>query len=297
MLRRILATVLLIAGVALLGGAPAYAGDPAPGFNPTSGGGTELDYTNTVTTPGAPGAPGSSGSSSGTSSQPTCDLAAHPDATWCSGTLPCLTKVTLPPLALPPNKPADPDTEAMSDWCYTDCCFSPIRTYWATPSTPPTPPLAAQAKVARGKLDLALPTLSTSPVNRTLVTVPTWFWVEGAAPTQTGSSAFGLVAIATIKSLNVTTGDGTTLTCPWTTSAKQAEQDCQHVYTRTSYDGTETWEGRPAYAVSASATWEIHFEMNGVRIDIPGEPGTIDGPASTAVLRVDEMQTLVTDAR
>jgi len=249
------------------------------------------------TQPGQPGTPDNAGNAP---AQPTCRLDMYPQATFCMGESACYTEDWFVPLKLPDGPKPQPDSMPM-----VRRCFPPypqqgppgMEIYWSDSGNPPTPPLAVQAQEAKGKLDLALPALSTSPVNRTVVTVPTWFWVTGAEATQTGSSAFGLVAIATIKSLNVTTGDGTTLTCPWTTSAEQAATDCQHAYTQASYDGTATWEGRPAYAVSAYASWDIHFEMNGVRIAIPGEPGTINGPASTAVLRVDEVQTVVTDAR
>ena len=222
-------------------------------------------------------------------------------ATFCIGTRACYTTPTMPPLLLATGPKPQPDSVSMTDWCGMPRgvygTTGPFRTYWSDSGKPAVPPLAAQATEATGNLDLALPTLKTSPVDRTLVTVPTWIWVSGAQATQTGSSAFGLVAVATIESLQVTTGDGGTLTCPWTTSQQQAATDCQHVYTQASYDGTASWEGRPAYAVSASATWAVHFEMNGVAINIPGAPTTLTGPDTTAVLRVDEVQTIVTDAR
>lgn len=306
MLRRhCAAALLLIASTVLLGAAPAYAGDTDSPFNPGTGHNGEIDYSNTHTTPGSPGSGGSNANagsgSSGTPAPPSCDLGEVSGATWCMGTRACFTKPTLPPLLLATGPKPQPDSQSMTDWCGMPAgisgTISPVRTYWSDSGDPPAPPLAAQAEEAAGKLNLALLAVRTSPVDRTLVTVPTWYWVTGAEPTRTGSSAFGLVAIATIKTLTISTGDGDTISCPWTISPEDAAADCQHVYTHASYDGTESWQGRPAYAVSATATWDIHFELNGVRIQIPGAPTTLTGDPTSAVLRVDEVQTLVTDAR
>jgi len=300
-LTRVLAAALFLGGLIAITTptTPAMACDhPVAHSDPLTG---KLTYSCDETTPGGGGGSGTSGSSGSTPAQPTCDLSSVPGATWCRGTQACYTKPTLPPLLLATGPKPQPDSQSMTDWCGMPAgiqgTISPVRTYWSDSGTPPPPSLADQAATAVGSLQLGLPALSTSPLHRTLVTVPTWFWVDGAPPTQTGSSAFGLMAIATVSSLNITTGDGATLTCPWTNSAQQASTDCQHAYTQASYDGTASWDGRPAYAVSAAATWSIRFEMNGVGVNIPGAPTSLTGPASTAVLRVDEVQTVVTDAR
>ncbi|WP_225286020.1 hypothetical protein [Nocardioides nematodiphilus] len=294
MLTRLLAVTGLIVALLVIAQAPSTAGVTCWTDPQTN------EYV--CTKPGStqPGDPGTDPGGGSGPAQPTCQLVMYPNATFCVGESACYQEDWHPPFVLPEGPKPQPDSKPMVRRCYPPYPQQGppgAEIYWSDSGTPPTPPLTVQAQEAKGKLDLALPALSTSPVNRTLVTVPTWFWVTGAQPTQTGSSAFGLVAIATIRSLNIRTGDGATLTCPWTTSAEQASTDCQHAYTQASYDGTASWEGRPAYAVSAYASWDIHFEMNGVRIAIPGEAGTIDGPTSTAVLRVDEVQTIVTDAR
>jgi len=301
MLTRIAAVALLLGGLFALvtPATPAMACDhPTPHTNVTTG---TVTYTCDQTTPGTGGGSGTDGSSGGTPAQPTCDLSSLQGATWCMGTRACYTTPTSPPFVLATGPKPQPDSQSMTDFCGMPPgqygTITPVRTYWSDSGTPPPPSLAEQAATATGQLDLSLPALSSSPIHRTVVGLPTWFWVTGAPPTKTGSSAFGLVAIATVQSLHVTTGDGATLDCPWTTSAAQAETDCSHEYVRASYDGTATWDGRPAFAVSAYATWAIHFEMNGVQINIPGAVTTLDGPASNAVLRVDEVQTVVTDAR
>lgn len=257
-----------------------------------------LVYQCTQTTPGQPGNGGSPGDPGGQGgpAQATCHLVGQ--ATWCNGTRACYTSPTLPPVALPKGPKPQPDSTALTDWCYSPdgSSVSPVRTYWSDNGRPKVPPLADQARTAIGRLDLALPALQTSPSQRTLVHVPTWFWIEGAPATQTGSSAFGLVAVATAHGLHVDTGDGGSLDCPWTTSAAAAEQDCSYTYSHSSWDGSATEDGRPAYEVQARTTWSLRFEVNGTPVTIPGVPTSIDGPASTALLRVDEVQTRVTQA-
>ena len=74
-------------------------------------------------------------------------------------------------------------------------------------NTPPPPPsLAEQAQTAFGKLTPAVGTLASNPRTMSLVTLPTWFWADGLQGDLTGSSAFGLVAIARPQSLQVTPG-------------------------------------------------------------------------------------------
>jgi hypothetical protein len=295
LIRWLLALVLL--GAVLIGSAesPARAQDCT---NRTWNSAT-MTYTCTdpgSTTPAGPGTDGNSGSNGG-ATQPQCVL--RGDATYCIGTRACWNVPWQVPYKMPDGPKPQPDSKPMVRYCYLPYPQQGppgVEIYWSDSGNPPPPSLADQAATAVGQLDLAVPALSSSPVHRTLVGLPTWFWVDGAQPTQTGSSAFGLVAIATVRSLHVTTGDGTTLDCPWTTTASQAETDCAHEYTQASYGGTESWQGRPAFAVSAYATWAIRFELNGVAVDIPGAPTTLDGPASTAVLRVDEVQTIVTNA-
>jgi hypothetical protein len=297
MLTRLFAAVCLIGAVLVATGTSPASADGGLQCYGDSSAGTYHCIKPGSSDPGSPGSPDTGGNAP---AQPTCALDKYPSATYCNGDRPCYQEEALPPIALPKGPKPQPDSKAMVEWCflpYPQQGPPGMRVFWSDSGTPPTPPLTVQAAEATGKLDLAIPAVNTSPIHRTLVNVPTWFWVDGAPDTQQGTSAFGLVAIATVRSLNVTTGDGATLSCPWTTSAQQAETDCHHEYTHASYDGTETWQGRPAYAISATATWDVHFEMNGVRIDIPGAPATLQSPASTAVLRVDEVQTIVTDAR
>jgi hypothetical protein len=283
---------LILVAAGLMAPTPAQADGCPDGQHVVVGPGG-VGYTCVDNEPGDPG--GGGGGGGGGSSQPTCDL--QSPATWCDGTIPCWTQPVLPPLLMPEGEPPTPESEALVDMCLWGGAMHPVRIYWSRPGEPETPSLQEQARSATGQLELELPPLSTSPATRTLVNLPTWFWIDGGQAEQVGTSAFGLRAVATISSLHVATGDGTTIDCPWTTSSAQAEDDCTYTYRRASNDGSATQNGKPAYTVSATSTWDLRFEMNGVTIDIPGAPTTLEGPASTAVLRVAESQSVVTDAR
>ncbi len=251
------------------------------------------------TQPGTPGEPGTPGDPGGGTSQPTCTLGGQ--YTFCVGTNACYYEDWHPPFVLPEGpKPGD-DAQPILRWCLPGGygVFGPpgLEIIWIGGDAPLPPSLAQQAQTAIGQIDLVLPDLLTSPTERTVVNLPTWFWLDGANSEQVGTSAFGLRAIATVKDIVVDTGDGSSITCPWVSSSAAAEDSCSYTYDRASRDGGASWQGRPAYEVAAHATWSLRFEMNGVNIVIPGAPTVLDGPSSTSVLRVDEVQSVVSDAR
>jgi hypothetical protein len=86
-----------------------------------------------------------------------------------------------------------------------------------------------------------------------------------------GSSAFGLVAVATPARLEVTPGDGSAVRkCPWVTVKSDR---CAYAYRRSSVGGTALGQGgAPAYEASAQAFWTVRFELNGAP-DRRGEVG------------------------
>lgn len=290
MLRALLAAATLALAVTT---APALAGAPASadgcGASSTDPFGTDYGCSTGGTPGGDPATPGTSG---GSSSQPTCNLQAP--ATWCNGPLPCYTIDWHPPFIAPEGDKPSPDAKAYIDECLGPSGYQIVRIYWSTPGDQ-EPPLQEQAVTATGQLRLQLPPLVTNPVDRTLVNLPTWFWIDGGQAEQIGTSAFGLRAIATIASLHIDTGDGDGIDCPWTTTRAQAEESCTYTYMRASNDGTATVDGHPAYTVTATSTWDVRFELNGVRVEIPGAPTTLQGPPSTALLRVAESQAVVND--
>jgi hypothetical protein len=163
---------------------------------------------------------------------------------------------------------------------------------WVGGDEPQPPSLQEQAQTAFGQLNPALGTLSANPATTSLVSLPTWYWAQGLDGQLTGSSAFGLRAIADPDHLEVDPGDGSgALTCPWTTTESDT---CSHVYDRaSSVSGTTAVDGHKAYAVTAEPVWTVRFEMNGTPVNIPGAPTELRGPQMTKAERVAEVQALV----
>ena len=249
-----------------------------------------------------PGGPTGDDNGGGTTpAGPTCEL--YADFTFCSGTRACRMIEWQVPYKLPDGPKPQPDSVPLIRECNLGdpAVYGPfpLEIYWSDDGEPQPPTLAEQAQTAIGQLDLSLPALMTSPDGRTVVNFPTWYWLDGAETRQVGTSAFGLRAIATVSQVRVDPGDGSgPLDCPWVSTAEQAEDSCSYTYPRDSDDGTATYRGRPADVATASATWDVRFVYNGTPVaNIPGAPDTLPGPVSEAVVRVDQVQSLVTTTR
>lgn len=248
--------------------------------------------------PGTPGTPGGGDGGGGGPATPTCQL--YADYTYCRGVYACKplpwdpTRYDLPP-GEPPTPGATPEVY-VCDLGGPDI-QGPVAPVVQWPGEAPQPPsLAEQAQTAVGQIDLPLLTLRTSPAGRTVVNLPTWFWVEGAGVggPETGSSAFGLVAIATLQQLEVDPGDGRGWqTCPLVASAEDAEESCSFTYDRASWTGSASHEGRPAHEAAVRSRWQLRFEVGGNPVTVPGAPTELTGPTATAVVRVDEVQSVV----
>ncbi|KHL09050.1 hypothetical protein CLV56_0297 [Mumia flava] len=246
------------------------------------------------------------GGDGGGPSEPTCDLDSadltgwenwNPTALYCVGTQPCFTGEILPPIALPEGEKPEEDSKALAQVCFNGFSWEAGPSYWSDDAEPQPPSLAEQAQEAIGNIDLGNPEIKTSPQTRSLVNLDTWYWLDGVPEEVTGSSAFGLVAIATFQSMSVDPGDGSGgMSCPWTTSRAQAESDCTYTYHRASVRGSANVDGKRAYPVRITTVYDLRFEVNGVPVEgeIPGAPPTLDGPPATAALVVDEAQSLVT---
>jgi hypothetical protein len=239
---------------------------------------------------GQPGTPGG-GSDGGGTTQPTCDLRAP--ATFCLGERACWIKDNVVPFAPPKGPPPTKDADWHVQMCYPNGEGPPSGEAVWDDEAPEPPTLAEQARTAFGQLNPALGTLGANPQAHSLVSLPTWFWADGLAGELTGSSAFGLVAIAQPDHLEVTPGDGSaTLTCDWVTTKSDA---CSHSYTRSSaVAGTTEVDGRRAYAASAVPVWTVSYEMAGAPVNIPGAQLELVGPEMTTGVRVDEVQATVT---
>lgn len=264
---------------------PASAGDESCyEYGPTG----ELVYV--CEDPGEPGEPGEPGDPGGGGAEPSCELV--PPATFCMGETPCWYKAVVTPYAPPQSPKPSPD----ADWKVRLCLPGPTaEAVWIDPGEPQPPTLAEQAETAFGQLAPGQATLAVNPTTRSLVTLPTWFWADGlTADTLTGSSAFGLVALATPDHLEVSPGDGSaTITCAWTTTRTDA---CSHAYERSSQTrGTALLRGHDAYAATGEAVWTVEFEMNGTPVNIPGAPTELRGQPMDAAVWVAESQAVVID--
>lgn len=260
------------------------------------------------TDPGTEGEPGDTGNTGGTGggepSAPTCDLPGaggtdysdqNRSPNFCVGENVCFNTDLLDLQDPPQGDPPTEGGEARVTWCYDGIMGPPsvLRIFWSDEEEPPS--LLEQAREAIGNIDIGTPELQISPTGRTLVNLDTWYWLDGAEQEVTGSSAFGLVAIATFRNVTVDPGDGTgSFICPLVTTAAAAEKACDHEYRRASTQGSATVDGRAAYAASATTVYDLRFEVDGDEVDIDGAPATLNGPPAEAAVRVDEVQSRVT---
>ncbi|TNC47373.1 hypothetical protein [Mumia zhuanghuii] len=294
-------------GVTLIAAGPAWSDElvcvpPAERAYDENGG-----YVCIIPGGGGPGRPGDPGDGGGQPAPPPCLITdshtvgygwgdKNPSAVYCMGQRVCFDVDHYAPLKLPEGEPPNEDSKARVRMCWP--IESPLAgpefdsVFWSGEEEIPS--TYEQAMQAIGRIVLPTPDIHISPANRSIVNLDTWFWAEGLPPTESGSSAFGLVAYADFDRLVVDPGDGTgTLSCTATTSAA-AQADCHHEYVRSSVRGSARVEGRPAFAVSAEAVYALRFEVGGNEVAVPGAPTTLTSPTATAALRVDEVQSVVT---
>jgi hypothetical protein len=234
----------------------------------------------TEVTPGEPGTPGGGGEED--CGQDQADLP-YEGAPFCQGGVPCQYTDNIVPFANPAT-PAPQGQKWQALYCATGgktCCF-------LTGGNQPRP-LIVQAQEAYGNLAPPGATVRHSPDTRAIVTLDTWFWLDGAAFGQLrGTSAEGLVAVAVPDTTVWDTGDGGSVTCAGAGReyAVGATSDCTHTYTRASarYDGNVTRH------------WAVHYEQGGAPIDIPGAPADLAADTPWA-LAVAEAQVLTGGGR
>ncbi|MEU9545568.1 ATP/GTP-binding protein [Streptomyces mirabilis] len=131
------------------------------------------------------------------------------------------------------------------------------------------PAVVAQQAVAKMKLvgpDVASPRAA----GKYIVGVPMWMWVNKSpttyGPNITSATGGGVTVIATAEVTKIAwkMGDGSTVTCngagtPYTSFyGKQESPTCGHTYTRTSAS-----QSGSKYAVTATATWTVDWQVNG----------------------------------
>lgn len=263
------------------------------------------DYVNVCEDDGNEGDEGDEGDTGGgEEEEPDCYLdrqdSFNYDHAYCDGELSCYI-YSPPPSAEDeedwPERPADvPD-----DWVYVNrACFTQppeesleVNEYdWIEPPEPAEPSWPDEARQAFGRLVAPTFELAFNPPRQSVVNVDTWYWAEGATAGEiTGTSAAGLVAIATPDRFEVDPGDGSdTLSCDFSV----AESDtCGHVYVRASVNGTAAVDGVPAYAARGRLVYSVRFELNGEVMEIDGVPTEFTTDWSETAVPVAEIQSVV----
>lgn len=303
---RILALMLLVPGLGMVAldhasaGNCQWKGSWVPGVDPGT-----LQYVRTWECP-AGVTPASATPAVGASVPPPCDVANAPGATFCRGSSPCFYGELDPawPWSEPATAPPVPGASWHVRFCYLTKGSAPGQVWvlefiptavWVGQAEPP-PPLVDQAFEAFGQLVVPTASLVFNPPGRTLVNLDTWFWAQGLTGAELrGSSAFGLVAVATPGTLVITPGDGSApLSCSWVTVKSDV---CAYAYRRSSAGGSaRSPSGAPAYQATGEANWTVRFEQNGAPVVIAGAPTELAGPGMTAAVVVAEVQTIVTGA-
>lgn len=220
----------------------------------------------------------------------TCELTGL--ATYCIGTSACWANVpsALDPATWPEETRPSPDAIYTFQSCDPDPGGTLTGWSWYVP---PGPSLSELATVAYGELSAPAFSIGVSPVGRALVDVPTWFWAATDHPGELrGTSAGGVVAVATPAALEVDRGDGSAnQLCAWSTAA---DATCSTTYARASVHGTGEVDGQPAYVVRMRLVYDVRFEYGGGVLSLPGLPDTFSSAWQQAAVPVAEIQTLVT---
>lgn len=221
------------------------------------------------------------------------------DWSYCQGELSCY--VYSPPPSAPDEEdwPPRPPTAGEDDVYVNRACFTQppeealvSNEYLYLPLPEDVINWEQEAIQAFGQLVAPDFDLAFNPPQRSYVTLDTWYWADGATDGEVeGTSAAGLVAIATPERLEVQPGDGSgTLTCPFAVVQSDA---CTYVYSKASVDGTATVDGQPAYAGQARLVYTVRFEFNGELMEIDGAPLVFETPWEGTPIPVAEIQAIV----
>jgi hypothetical protein len=275
---------LLAAGLVVLA-APAQAEDCDPYYDSSQ---RRLVYPCQRAGNETPGRGGEDPVNVGNKTKPSCNLV--PPATFCVGGAACYIKDSVVPFLPPKGPPPKPDAQWVVRMCVNADGAAGGEAIWLDDNLPVEPPLIVQAQEAVGQLQLPKLGMRRNPRGVSITNLETIFTPTGATDEPLrGSSAFGLVAIATFDTWTVKPGDGDTVTC-------NPPRSCRHTYERSSVgQDRHDDDGNPAYAVRSYGTWTIQYEQGGDPITIPGAQTTIVGPVTTVPVAVAEVQSVVTD--
>lgn len=236
------------------------------------------------------------GGDGGSGGGPSCDLSTVEhvaDYPYCVGTTACAVNnpSTLPLDRWPMDEQPSPEHIFTFTWCET--ASGEVDYYWSWFLPEETgPSLAELAQQAFGQLVTPSYQVGFNPPGRALVNVPTWFWAQtSAGGVITGTSALGVVAIGEPSHLLVDPGDGgEVFTCGFTTVESQG---CEHTYRRSSAGGTGEVDGVPAFTARMRLVYDVRFEDDGVPLEVPGLPDTLESPWQSTAIPVMEIQSVV----
>jgi hypothetical protein len=295
--RRVVGRLLLVAAVVLgfgaIGVLPARAdgrlcyAEEVPGIS----GGVSYHVRCVQTWNGSPGGGGGGG---GGPVEDTCHLkealetqAKMPPgvtryAMWCEG--PTLCQLHDPPTEATPEEIArygklQPPASVVETFCFNPVIPDPGGYVLAIGGVQTPRQLLARADEAYGNLRPPPAVPQTSPGTPSVVQLDTWFWLpvaefDPAVPVR-GSSADGMVALATPQSTTWDPGDGTeTIQCagagiPY---AAGAASTCTHIYRKASFSPQPTRDpkGNPAYLATVTRTYVLRYEFFGIPVVVPG---------------------------
>lgn len=220
------------------------------------------------------------------------------DRAECRGDLTCYLYLPPPskedPADWPERPPGTPQTAIYGEWT---CFTQPPEEAVAPGGGPewiddPEVNWLDEAQSAIGAVVLPDFDLAFSPETQTYVAVETAFWAQGASgdPLE-GTSALGLVAIATPDRFELDPGDGTGVkTCDF---AVAEASGCDHTYPDASVDGATTANGEPAYAAQARLVYTVAFTLGGAPFTIPGAPTELPSEWEETGVPVGEVQVII----
>jgi len=247
-------------------------------------GGEDVGYSNGGKDPGRPGGDAPGGGSGG----PSCEFSGQYNEI-CVGTSACWINdpaEVQEPKELEGVPRPNPDDHVVYISCIRPSGETWDRWYWS--SQWESESILDRMWTARGLLRIPGFSARFNPPTRSIVNLQTWFAAPGMPTTEVvGSSAAGLVAIATPSGMTVDPGDGSAaFTCA---IASTPDESCSHEYRRARRSG---------YDATVTVTYDLRYEQGGQVVDIPaGAPADLVRIriADSVSVPVLEVQSVVTE--
>jgi len=160
-------------------------------------------------------------------------------------------------------------------WVTKVCSDGTVYTVWVPNGSDPSGGRVSPAMLAQeayNRLPLPLPKANFNPRRSssagaaTLVTIPTWFWVEDWSGASQRTQAGGVWAEVTAEPVSSTwrPGDGGTLVrcvgagVPWRPGMDESASSCRYVYTRSSAAQPDN-----RYVATVTVAWRVTWRGSG----------------------------------